>query len=683
MVSAVTVSLKIPPVFPPSLFSPLMSEVVWSWIVIVCALPFSMAMTRLMIHLAPKLGLVDQPGERRIHLKPIPRAGGLGLFITVSLGMLMLNWKGDVFSEVLGPRWLGHFMAAALLLVVVGVKDDRGGVSAYFKLAAQAGAAVIMFFHNPAGAGVFMGFDIPWMFDLAIHVAWTVLLINAFNLIDGMDGLCSGLAMIALLILTALAVAKGRGESAFVIALMAVALIGFLRYNFHPARIFLGDTGSMLIGFFIASVGTAVVGRNAVVAGLLLPLLVGGVPLLDVALAVWRRAARRVADSKPGSATIKIFGPDRDHLHHRLLRWGFNQKQAALLIYGLAIVTSALALLPILGGANFLTLSVVGIVIIGLVGMRYLAPVEFLASGRGLRSLSRKPQSCRFSMLRYLGYDVAVLFCAALAISWGLAKAMVEQVDWKAALMSATIFTVCTVTALALARAHSRRWTRASAHDFAECGLWLTCGVAISFALRGSASYDLSFRDALFHLSALTLGGVAVFAPRCLGVLLQESVIDTMHRKRRLRGKRSTRTTLIYGAGDLGELFLCHLRLSRPETWQDYHFVGFIDDSAKLRGRRMRGFPILGSFENLRAVVERTGTNSILITSSVMPDERHEEILRIARDLGMEVSRWQPGMTPMCLLPPTSFTPGQASIEEEEQGAPRPLPPRTGELRHA
>ena len=656
-----------------------MSESVWSWIVILCALPLSMAMTRLMIHLGPKMGLVDQPGERRIHLKPIPRAGGLGLFLTMAVGMLVLNWKSDAFAEVLGHRWLPHFMVASLLLVLVGVKDDHSGVSAYFKLAAQAVAAAIMFFHNPSGAGVFMGYDVPWLIDLGIHVAWTVLLINAFNLIDGMDGLCGGLGMIALLILTALAVAKGRAESAFVIALMAFSLLGFLRYNFHPAKIFLGDTGSMLIGFFIASVGTGIVGRNAVVAGLLLPLLVGGVPLLDVALAVWRRAARRVADSKPG---IKIFGPDRDHLHHRLLGWGFTQKQAALLIYALAIVTSTLALLPIVGGANLVTISVVGLVIIALVGLRYLAPVEFLASGRGLRTLTRKPQSYRQSILRYLAYDIVALFAAALAVSWAQAKAMVQPIDWQAALGTATLFTTCSVVALSLAKAHSRRWTRASAHDFAECGLWLMCGVAVSFALKGSASYDLSFRDALVHLSALTLGGIAVFAPRCIGVLLQESVIDTMHRKRRLRGKRSSRTTLIYGAGDLGELFLCHLRLSRPETWQDHHFVGFIDDSAKLRGRRMRGFPILGGFANLREVVQRTRANSILITTSVMPDERYEEILAIARELGMELCRWQPGMTPLTVLEPTSFTPRPKDAGDVLPET-RPKPTRPVELRPA
>ncbi|WP_193212281.1 MraY family glycosyltransferase [Luteolibacter marinus] len=623
-----------------------MSETVWSWLIVGLVLPLSLAMTRLMIGIAPKLGLVDQPDARRIHQKPIPRAGGLGLFVTLIAGLICLRAFGTGFEGMLGGRWTLHFVAASGLLVIAGFFDDRGGISAWLKLGVQILAAVLMFFHNPGGAGIFMGWKIPWFLDLAIHVAWTVALINAFNLIDGMDGLCSGLATISLVILTALAVAGDRPTNAFVIALMAAALLGFLRYNFHPARIFLGDTGSMLIGFFIASVGTATVGRHAVVAGLLLPLLVGGVPLLDVTLAIWRRAARRIAVSKPGQATIHIFGADRDHLHHRLLNWGLNQRQAVFVIYGFAGLCSFLALLPILGGASYFTVSVVGIIVIGLVGLRYIAPVEFMESGRGLRTLIRRPRGCRETMLIYFVYDLAVLFGSALLAWWILDKVMIRPFSWEAARQPATLFAACTVVGLCFARAHSRRWTRASTHDFAECLLWLACGAGISFALVGMSQDDFNFHDAAVHLAALSLGCAGVLAPRCIGFLLQESVIDTMHRKRRMRSKRSSRTALIYGAGDLGELFVCNLRLSQPETWLDYHFIGFIDDSPKLRGRRMRGFPILGTSAQIPELVKRTGANCILVTSSVLSPGRLDELMEIAESHDLEVHHWQPDMMP-------------------------------------
>jgi len=657
-----------------------MPKTVWSFLILACLFPLSLALTRLMIAWGPKLGLVDEPDARRIHTTPIPRAGGVGLFVTMVTGLLLLKWLGEGFTGMLSGPWLLHFLGASTLLAVIGIVDDRRGVSAWVKLVVQVLAAIVMFLHNPGGAGIFMGFHVPWIIDLGIHVAWTVALINAFNLIDGMDGLCSGLGTIALVILAALAAVGHYASNGFVIMVMAVGLMGFLRYNFHPARIFLGDTGSMMVGFFIASVGTVTVGRHAVVAGLLLPLLVGGVPLLDVGLAVWRRGMRRLADSRPGKATIHIFGADRDHLHHRLLNWGLSQRQAVFAIYGLAAVTSMLALLPILGGTNLVTVSVVGILVISLVGLRYIAPVEFLESGRGLRAYVRKPRNCRQAMVTYLIHDLIALFASAMLASWLVEKGSARAYDWKEAMPDVMIFSVCTLVGLVLGRAHARRWARASTHDFAECILWMVCGAGISFAFLGMADSDFSFHDVIFHLSALALGTVAVFASRCTGFLLQESVIDTMHRKRRMRSKRSSKTAIIYGAGDLGELFLCHLRLSQPEVWKDYHFVGFIDDSEGLRGRRMRGFPILGSLAQLPRLVAQNGVNCIMVTSSVLPEEKTSELMILAEELEVEVHRWQPSLEPECLARPLTVRAACGVVPVPQQVLEIPKPVDTSDL---
>lgn len=354
-------------------------------------------LTRLMISVAPRLGLIDKPDPRRIHTKPIPRAGGLAVFATIVLGFLGLYFAGVGFQGGLDGSWLSHFFVAAAILVVVGIVDDRKGISAWIKLGGQISAALVMYLQTE-GNGSLMGIDLWFPLALIIHVGWYVALINAFNLIDGMDGLCAGLGLISLIILGILAAAGATPENALVIAVMGVALIGFLKYNFHPARIFLGDTGSMLIGFFIASVGAATVGRHAVVAGVLLPLLVAGVPLFDVFLAIWRRVARRIAVSKPGASMIRVFDPDRDHLHHRLLNQGMGQRKVAVVLYGFAIVISVLALIPTLGGANLLAISLVGLVVIALVGLRYIAPIEFEESGWGLRAIIRRPQ--RFRVIR-------------------------------------------------------------------------------------------------------------------------------------------------------------------------------------------------------------------------------------------------------------------------------------------
>ena len=225
-----------------------------SWLILIGLLPLSIALTRLMIYVAPKIGLVDTPSERRIHKKVIPRAGGIAVYLTAMIGMSLLYATGHPFSRSIDSSWMAYFAMASGIIFIIGIIDDKRGLSAWIKLGGQILAAVVLFMHPGSSSGSIMGYDVPVIVDLCVHVAWTVLLVNAFNLIDGMDGLCAGLGIISLSIIAVFIVVTGAAADAFLVGVMIMALAGFLRYNFPPARIFLGDTGSMLIGFFIASV---------------------------------------------------------------------------------------------------------------------------------------------------------------------------------------------------------------------------------------------------------------------------------------------------------------------------------------------------------------------------------------------------------------------------------------------
>lgn len=602
--------------------------------------------TRSMIALAPRLGLIDKPDPRRIHKEPIPRAGGLAIFATICLGFAGLSALDLGFQGPLGSGWIQHFFFASLILVFVGVVDDRQGMSAWIKLTGQAGAALVMYSQNHEGSS-FLGFEIWMPISLLIHVGWYVALINAFNLIDGMDGLCAGLGLISLTILAILIGTGDNPQNALVIAVMGVALAGFLKYNFHPARIFLGDTGSMLIGLFIASVGAATVGRQAVIAGLLLPLLVAGVPLFDVFLAIWRRVARRISVSKPGASVIRVFGPDRDHLHHRLLNLGFSQRQVAAALYLLAIVISILALIPTLGGTNLLAISLVGMVVISLVGLRYIAPIELQESGWGLRAIIRRPQGFKVMVCAYFLWDTFVLLIAAGVSQFLIKKMMLEHGKWGMnEFYQITLFTAFSLLGLRFGRAHVRRWTRATIHDFGGTALWLVCGVGLSFAIQGMAEADFSYINLVFHLCALAFAGAGVTLPRCFGFFLSESVVDSHHRRKHLQVSRPRKTCLLYGAGDLGELFLQSLRLSPPDKWSGYHFVGFLDDSPELRHRRLGGFRVLGELHHLPELVGRMGVSSIMVTCSALREERFGELEQLALVHGLEVMIWNPDLSP-------------------------------------
>jgi len=189
-----------------------------------------------MIAVAPRVGLVDRPGERRIHTAEIPRAGGIAVWLAfLAAGFLAL----EVFP---GPggftwEWFRAFAFSSGILMAIGIIDDRYGITAWQKLAGQLAVAVLLFFAQGGGVGMFVGVDVPWWLDLAIWTVWMLAIVNAFNLIDGLDGLCAGLAVISVSALAALTFFAGRTGDALVMLAMLGALLGFLRFNFHPARI--------------------------------------------------------------------------------------------------------------------------------------------------------------------------------------------------------------------------------------------------------------------------------------------------------------------------------------------------------------------------------------------------------------------------------------------------------------
>ncbi|MGE9269901.1 MAG: hypothetical protein ACQKBU_03785, partial [Verrucomicrobiales bacterium] len=367
--------------------------------------------------------------------------------------------------------------------------------------------------------------------------------------------------------------------------------------------------------------------------------------LLDVALAVWRRAVRRFSASKAGEM-VKVFGPDRDHLHHRILDSGFNQRQAALILYGLAILLAIVGLMPVLGGSNWLAITAIALLVIGLTGLRYLAPIEFVESGHGLRILVRQSRSGRIISICYFLFDLVAFVAAGLLSWWLCSKAKISPLDFDLVFPSITVFAGCGSLAMAFAQANQRRWSRAGTHDFAETFVWLICGVTVSFTIHGWMNDDFTYGIAVGHLTAAFLSAGLVFLPRSITSFLQESVIDAMHRRKRLQSKAAIRTTLLYGAGDLGELFLSHVRISPPSDWEDDHFIGFIDDDKGLRNRRMRGFRILGQLKDLETLVRKHRINSVILTSSVLPEEQFKHLEKMAEKLEIELRVWKPNLKP-------------------------------------
>lgn len=278
--------------------------------------------------LAVSLKFYDYPNERKIHSSPIPYLGGVALFFGI-ITPLLLFFPFDMK--------LAGIIAGAFIFLCLGMIDDIIPVSAWIKLAVQIVVAVIVYY-----CGIRIGFishpsgnSIVYLthMSLPLTVLWIVLIINMVNLMDGLDGLAAGICAISAMALTVVAVHTGQTLAAIATLAISGSCAGFLRHNFFPAKIFMGDAGSMLLGFMLAVASIIGVLKSAVTIQLAIPFVILGIPFMDIIFAVLRRL-------RNGSG---IFKPDRLHFHHRLLDLGFTQRQAVVLMYGLCAVLGGLA----------------------------------------------------------------------------------------------------------------------------------------------------------------------------------------------------------------------------------------------------------------------------------------------------------------------------------------------------
>ncbi len=321
----------------------------------VLALVLSFLLTPLVRSLAVKVGALDYPDQRKVHNGTMPRMGGLAVYLAFVAAVLLFR---ELTSQVLG------LLAGATAILLVGMADDIRGLSARVKLGGQILAALVVvqfgiqvsYITNPLNGDIIL---LGWL-SIPLTVFWIVAVTNAINLIDGLDGLAGGVACIAALTMAAVAwtqfgISSGGMTEMIMLALTLVAAVGgFLRYNFHPARIFLGDTGSMFLGFTLAVLAIMSLTKSAAAVSVIIPLVILGVPLLDTFFAILRRCH----EHRP------IFQPDKKHLHHQLMAMGLNHRQTVLAIYALSaflgltavminLITNdqALILLVILAGA--------------------------------------------------------------------------------------------------------------------------------------------------------------------------------------------------------------------------------------------------------------------------------------------------------------------------------------------
>lgn len=586
------------------------------------ALALTLVLTPLVRTLNTRLGMVDKPDARRINKVPIPRGGGIALVVGVYVSYALFTWlagRAPLPGAGLTVATFWKLLALGVALAALGYADDKFSLNPKAKLAGQLAVAALVWLW----AG--LGFHRLWpginpVLDGLLTVFWIAGAVNAFNLIDGLDGLATGLALIATLGMSGSLIIGGEAGSALYYFAFAGGLVGFLRYNYNPASIFLGDSGSMFIGYTLATLALASQQPNSFLVSLGVPLLAMGVPIFDTALAILRRSIRRGLRKRDGreQGNGEVMTADTDHLHHRILRAaGLNQRRAAGALY-------AFALFLVLVGLGGMTLKskagglwLFAVAAIAVVVFKDISRIELFDAGRLLNSVARdrdvrtRRRLARLNVPVYVFADLvaltAVFFCVAWVTRMDVTRTFLRYVY--------PLHVVCTFCSLAFFNIYRTVWARAMLSNY----LRLLVATFFGATLAAVVTYYLPGRPA-GHLKALLLiyasfSFLALTAIRTVRGVVRDLfyALDCG----RLVGRKDVSRVLVYGSGLRYRSF--RRELVRTTSANDRIIVGLLDDDILLRGHYIGGLRVLGTLAQAPEIINAVNADAVVIACEVKP----------------------------------------------------------------
>ncbi len=559
-------------------------------------------------------GFVDHPGGRKIHAAAIPVAGGIAIFIGFHIAcasVFLLPWKP--FAGQISIDWWFRFIPLSMGVVLLGLIDDRFGMNPKVKLVGQTLLALGAYALNIRIQNV-LGMDLPEWVDFCGTIFWFLAIMNAFNFIDGIDGLATGIALIAAIgIGVSLLFRHSPGDVLLLIG-FAGACFGFLRYNYYPASVFLGDTGSLFLGFTLAALTISTNSKGPAMAAIGVPILALGIPLFDTILAVWRRSVRRLLKGRNSEGErISIDQGDAEHLHHRLLLKGREHDQVAWLLYA---ATALLALTGIFTTAfNDRVLGILGIafVVTAYVVFRHLAQTELRDTGEVVLRGIAKPVHRNRSLIIYMAIDLIILNSA-----WLLSTLLVDlqagsvTLDLKSNWIHAIpVDVVIPFLVLMAFRSYSRTWSLAGIIEYATVGLAGLVGCAVVGAIHLiTLSADGNPWGIILHKTLFF--GLAI--PGIVGVRAAlRAVQDLMNRSWGLSpASRAARDRAVVAG--IGSDVMLYFRQRALYTEVDSHplIIGIISNDDALRGHFVNGVQVFGTPEDIPAVLQEKEAQKLI-----------------------------------------------------------------------
>jgi UDP-GlcNAc:undecaprenyl-phosphate GlcNAc-1-phosphate transferase len=579
---------------------------------VAAAAALALILTPLNRYVAKRIGMVATPKTDRWHKQPTAMMGGVAVWLSVVITYL-------TFIPPTTYGWV--VVGASTFLFLVGLTDDLLHIKPYQKLIGQVmGSALVIYY----------GLTLPWTsshsMNMALTIFWLIGITNAVNLLDNMDGLAAGIAIIASCVLALSFLSTGQFTEALMLMMFAGALLGFLVYNSNPASIFMGDSGSMFIGFFLASTALVTVsgGRSRTVLPVLaVPILVLFIPIFDTMFVTILRKFSGRAASRGG----------RDHTSHRLVALGMSERNAVLMLYGLAALSGILALLVQRMHLDVSLAAIAGFsILLTLLGV-YLAGVKVYDETE--ETLAAKNNSV-YAFLIDLSYkrrifevllDVVLIILAywsAYAVKVG---ALSGSAAWKLFLRTLPVLVFIKMATFLVMGVYRGIWRYTSLDD-----LIVFAKAVVLSSVVSVLAVLFAFRFEGFSRTIFIIDGLLMFlflAGSRMAFRLFRRVIPVA------TGTRGQRV-MIYGAGDAGELLLRELQNNRALM---YSPVGFIDDDPAKVGKVMHGLKVYSGNGDLAQICRQHAVNELLISISQMPQERLEKVVSFCRARDITVKR--------------------------------------------
>jgi UDP-GlcNAc:undecaprenyl-phosphate GlcNAc-1-phosphate transferase len=569
-------------------------------------------LTPVVRRLARRWGFVAKPKIDRWHKKPTAMMGGVGIWMAVVITYIAL-------VPHTGQGWV--VIGAASFLFLVGLVDDLLSIKPYQKLIGQViGAAIVVNY----------GLVLPWTRSLpanmVITIFWLIGITNAVNLLDNMDGLATGIAAIAASFLTFNFISGHQPIEAMMMAVFAAALLGFLVYNSNPASIFMGDSGSMFIGFFLASAALVNVsgGRSrSFVPVLAVPILVLFIPIFDTTFVTILRKLSGRAASQGG----------RDHTSHRLVALGMSERRAVWMLYGLAALSGVLAVM-VRSAKSDVSLALIAGFTLGLTLLGvYLAGVKGYDEVAQVGEARDKPLYAFLVDFSYKRRIFEVLLDVVLIVLayWSAYAIKFEPFSnspaWKLFLRTLPVVVVVRLAAFLLFGVYRGIWRYTGIDDLMAFAKAVAAGSLVSVVIVLFKFRFEGYSRAIFVIDALVM--LSLLAGSRIAFRFFRQVLPAAN------GNKARRV-LIYGAGDAGELLLRELLNNRD---LGYAPVGFMDDDPKKQGKVIHGFRVFGGNGLLKRVVREQQVEQVLISSPRISAERIAEIWSECEAQNIELKR--------------------------------------------